>query len=85
MHQYIFPVVFMKEEDETYSAFVPDLNLSINGDTIEKTFLLIQDYITVYCPYAQKIGEEDSLIPTKYEKIVETNKTRTVMLVDAYA
>ena len=43
MHQYIFPVVFMKEEDETYSAFVPDLNLSINGDTIEKTFLLIQD------------------------------------------
>lgn len=85
MHQYVFPVVFMKEEDETYSAFVPDLNLSINGDTIEKTYLLIQEYITVYCTYAQKSDEEESLVPTKYEKIAETNMSRIVMLVDAYA
>lgn len=84
MQQYVFPAIFMREEDETYSVYLPDLDLSSDGDTIEEAYLFIQDFLTVYCSYIIKLGEEDSLIPSKFEKIAEKNKQHTVMLVDAF-
>lgn len=84
MRQYVFPVVFIKNEDNSFLAHSPDLNISIDGDTIEEAFLFIQDFISIYCSYAVKDGEEESLIPTKFEKIAEQNQSKIVMLVDAF-
>lgn len=84
MRQYLFPVVFFQDESSGYVAFAPDLNLTSDGETIEEAYLFIQDFIRVYCGYAIKSGEEESLIPTKYEKIVENNPSKLVMLVDAF-
>ncbi|MDY3658859.1 MAG: type II toxin-antitoxin system HicB family antitoxin [Eubacteriales bacterium] len=84
MQQYVFPAVFIKNEDETYTSYIPDLNLTSDGETIEEAFLFIQDFLAVYCSYAKKVGEEETLVPTKFEKIVEANKRNVVMLVDAY-
>lgn len=82
MQQYVFPAVFVKKEDETFSVFVPDLNISTEGDSIEEAFLYIKDYIRIFCEYAVKL-EEDILIPTKFEKIAEKFPKDIVMLVDA--
>ncbi|MGN0748111.1 MAG: type II toxin-antitoxin system HicB family antitoxin [Christensenellales bacterium] len=84
MQQYVFPAVFIREDDGTYTSYIPDLNLTSDGETIEEAYLFIQDFLSVYCSYAKKVGEEDSLVPTKYEKIADKNKKHVVMLVDAY-
>ena len=82
MQQYVFPAVFVKKEDETFSVFVPDLNITTEGDSIEEAFLYIKDYLRIFCEYAIKM-DDDILIPTKFEKIAEKYKKNIVMLVDA--
>lgn len=84
MRQYVFPVVFFKDENQEYVAFAPDLNLTSDGETIEEAYLFIQDFIRTYCSYVNKTGEEETLIPSKFEKIVEANPSKLVMLVDAF-
>lgn len=82
MTQYVFPAVFIKNEDETYSVLVPDLELTTDGNTIEEAYLFIKDYLRIFCEYAVKMDEE-LLVPTKYEKICEQFKNNIVMLIDA--
>ena len=84
MKQYVFPVIFFKETDGSFTAFAPDLELTSEGETIERTFLYIQDLITVYCGYVTKMGEEETLIPTKYEKIQSQHPNAITLLVDAF-
>ncbi len=84
MQQYVFPAIFIKEEDNSYTAFIPDLNLTSEGETIEEAYLYIQDYLSIYCSYVNKMNEEESLIPTKFEKIAENFNSKIVMLVDAF-
>jgi predicted RNase H-like HicB family nuclease len=82
MQQYIFPAVFIQEQDKSYTGMVPDLGLVIDGPSIEETFLYLKHYLKVFCKYAVKL-EEDVLIPSKFEKIEEKNKKNLVMLIDA--
>lgn len=83
MQQYVYPVVFIKEENDSYAAFCPDLNLSSDGNTIEEAYLFIQDFITVYCSYAKKM-EDELVLPSKFENVAQANKNKLVMLVDAF-
>lgn len=82
MQQYVFPAVFIKNEDESFSVVVPDLNITTDGNTIEEAYLYIKDYLRIFCEYAVKM-DEDILIPTKYETICEKFKKNYVMLIDA--
>lgn len=84
MQQYLFPGIFIKEEDSSYTAFIPDLNLTAEGDTIEEAYLYIQDFLSIYCSYCKKMGEEETLMPTKYEEIAKNNSSKIVMLIDAF-
>ena len=82
MLQYVYPAVFLLQEDGSCTAYIPDLNLSTDGDTIEEAYLFIKDYLMVYFKYANKMEEEPSM-PTKFEKVLEKNKNSIVMLIDA--
>lgn len=82
MQLYVFPAVFIQENDNSYTASIPDLNLVTDGKTIEEAFLFIKDYLRVFCNYAIKL-DEDISFPTKFEKIAKNNKNNFVMLVDA--
>lgn len=82
MQQYVFPAVFIRNEDESFSVVVPDLNITTDGNTIEEAYLYIKDYLRIFCEYAVKM-DEDILIPTKYETICEKFKKNYVMLIDA--
>lgn len=82
MQQYVFPAVFIKKDDESVSALIPDLNLVTDGNSIEEAYLYIKDYLRIFCEYAVKL-EDDLLIPTKFEKVAEKYKKSIVMLVDA--
>ena len=82
MQQYVFPAVFIRNEDESFSVVVPDLNITTDGNTIEEAYLYIKDYLRIFCEYAVKM-DEDILRPTKYETICERFKKNYVMLIDA--
>ncbi len=82
MQQYVFPAVFIKNEDESFSVVVPDLNITTDGNTIEEAYLYIKDYLRIFCEYAVKM-DEDILMPTKYETVCEKFKKDYVMLIDA--
>ena len=82
MQQYVFPAVFIRNEDESFSVVVPDLNITTDGNTIEEAYLYIKDYLRIFCEYAVKM-DEDILVPTKYETVCEKFKKDYVMLIDA--
>lgn len=82
MQQYVFPAVFIRNEDESFSVVVPDLNITTDGNTIEEAYLYIKDYLRIFCEYAVKM-DEDILLPTKYETVCEKFKKDYVMLIDA--
>jgi predicted RNase H-like HicB family nuclease len=82
LHQFVFPAVFIKEQDDSYTSTIPDLGLVTDGESIEKSFLFIKNFLQVYCEYAITL-EEDILKPSKFEKIAEKYKNNIVMLVDA--
>lgn len=84
MQQYVFPVVFLKDEDETYTAYAPDVNLSTSAPTIEEAFLFIQDLISVYGSYIKKLEPDEKFIPSKFETIQKNHKSSQVMLVDVF-
>lgn len=81
MHQFVFPAIFIQENDNSYTAMIPDLGIVTDGPSIEEAFLFVKDHLRVFCKYALKL-EEDILYPTKFEKIA-ANKQHIVMLVDA--
>jgi predicted RNase H-like HicB family nuclease len=77
----VFPAIFIQENDNSYTAMIPDLGIVTDGPSIEEAFLFVKDHLRVFCKYALKL-EEDILYPTKFEKIA-ANKQHIVMLVDA--
>ena len=82
MQQYVFPAVFIRNEDESFSVVVPDLNITTDGNTFEEAYLYIKDNLRIFCEYEVKM-DEDILMPTKYETICERFKKNYVMLIDA--
>lgn len=82
MYHYIYPAVFFHNEDE-YQVFIPDLNLTTEGTTIDEAYLLAKDYLRAYCVYALKFGMEVEM-PSPFDKIQAKYKDGgTVMLIDA--
>lgn len=80
MKQFLFPAVFVKDE-EGYTAIFPDLNISTEGETIEEAYLFAKDYLKVYCTYVVKF-DLDIDTPSRYEKIVQKYPNDFVQLVD---
>ena len=82
MHYYVFPAVFIKENNESVTAMIPDLGIAIEGPSIEESYIYLKNQLRIFCEYAVKL-EEDILIPTKFEKVAVNNQRNIVMLMDA--
>ena len=82
MKQFLFPAIFVKEEDK-YVVLFPDLNITTDGDTLEEAYLFAKDSLKVYCSYVVKF-DLDLDTPTKFEKVRNANSKDIVMLVDCF-
>lgn len=82
MQQYIYPVVFFKKENGKIVFLVPDLNLTAEVDNLVEGYVFSKEYLRVYLNYALKY-DIDFNMPSKLEKIIETNKNSICMYVDA--
>lgn len=82
-YQFVYPAVFVQDEDGMYQVIFPDLNIYTDGKNLSEAYLYAKDLLKVYFSYALKYGSDYNK-PTKAEKLIERCKNNeTVMYIDA--
>lgn len=77
-----YPCVFYYDaETNSYTAAIHDLDLFVEGDTVEEAFENAKKLLTSFLKYAKKFDEEINE-PTPFEE-VKKNNNNIVCLVDA--
>ena len=83
-YRFLYPAVFVKEEDGSYQVMFPDIDLYTDGQNSSEAYLYAKDLLRVYFNYALKYEVEYNK-PTAIEKLIEKCKpNEMVMYVDAY-
>ena len=82
-YHFVYPAIFVKDEDGSYQVVFPDLEIFTNGKDLSEAFLSAKDLLSVYFAYAVKY-ETDFNKPTRLESLLPKCRTNeTVMYVDA--
>ncbi len=82
-YQFVYPVIFVQNEDGSYQAIFPDLNIYTDGKNLTEAYLYAKDLLRAYFSYALKYETEYNR-PTKAEKLIPKCKSNeTIMYVDA--
>ncbi len=81
--QYIYPAIFIKDEDESCQVLFPDLNIYTDGKNMTEAYVYAKGLLKSYLSYAIKY-EIDFNKPTNIEKIMEKCKPSEIaMYIDA--
>lgn len=76
----VFPVVFTKLDDGGYMAFVPDMNINTQGDTLAEAIEMARDAIGIV---GIDMEDEKRTIPTPSDPAqIKCNKNEMVSMVD---
>ena len=82
-YHFLYPAIFVKDEDGTCQVLFPDLNIYTDGKNMSEAYLYAKDLLRVYFTYALKY-ETDYNKPTKLEALLPKCKNNeTVMYIDA--
>lgn len=82
--QYLYPAIFVKDEEGLYQVIFPDLDISTDGVNLSEAYLAAKELLRVYFSYVHKY-EVDYNAPTKLETLAKKcNENEFVLLVDAY-
>ncbi len=77
-----YPCVFYYDaESNSYTAAIHDLELFVEGNTVEEAFARAKEILVTYLKYAKKY-DEDVNDPTPFDEVKNDNKN-TVLLIDA--
>ena len=77
---FVYPAYFVQGEDEIVVSF-PDLELVIEGDTYEESFLFAKNYLKEFCKYSIK-NDLDLPDPSYYKDVIKNGDR--AMLVDTF-
>ena len=66
---FVYPAYFVQGEDEIVVSF-PDLELVIEGDTYEESFLFAKNYLKEFCKYSIKT-DLDLHDPSYYKDVIK--------------
>lgn len=81
--QFVYPAIFIKNEDDTVQVIFPDLEIYTDGQNISEAYLNAKDLLWVYFSYAVKY-ETDFNKPSKVENLMpKCKESETIMLVEA--
>ena len=82
--QYLYPAIFVKDEEGEYQVIFPDLDIFTDGANLTEAYLSAKELLRVYFSYVHKYEIEYNT-PTKSEVLSKRCKANeTVLLVDAY-
>lgn len=79
MKRYIYPMVLFTDENETYTALYPDLDLLASGFSIEDVYARANDYLKFYVTSSLKF-ETNIVSGSSYSEIQALNPNRVVLL-----
>ena len=79
MKRYIYPMVLFTDENESYTALYPDLNLLASGFSIEDVYARANEYLNFYVVSALKY-ETNIINGSTYSEIQALNPNRIVLL-----
>lgn len=83
-HQFLYPAIFIRdEEDGSYQAVFPDLNIYTDGKNMSEAYLYAKDLLKVYFSYALKYETEYNKPRRAEEFMAKCKPNETVMYVDA--
>ena len=81
--QFLYPAIFVRDEDDSYQVFFPDLNIYTDGKNSCEAYMYAKGLLEVYFSYALKY-EIEYKKPTDLEKFLPQCKdNELVMFVDA--
>ncbi len=81
--QYIYPAIFIKDEDESCQVLFPDLNIYTDGKNLSEAYIYAKGLLKSFLTYALKY-EIDFNKPTNIEKVMAKCKPNELaMYVDA--
>ncbi len=82
--QYLYPAIFVKDEEGAYQVIFPDLDIYTDGNNLSEAYLAAKELLRVYFSYVHKYEVEYNN-PTKLEVLAKKCKANeTALLVDAY-
>ena len=82
-YQFLYPAIFIKDEDESCQVLFPDLNIYTDGKNMDEAYIYAKGLLKAYFSYALKY-EIDYNKPTKIEDLLAKLKpNEIVMYVDA--
>ena len=79
MKRYIYPMVLFTDENESYTALYPDLNLLASGFSIEDVYARANEYLDFYVVSAIKYGTK-IVSGSTYSEIQALNPNRIILL-----
>ena len=79
MKRYVYPMVLFTDENETYAALYPDLNLLASGFSIEDVYVRANEYLDFYIVSSLKY-ETNIANASTYSEIQALNPNRIVLL-----
>ena len=79
MKRYIYPMVLFTDENESYTALYPDLNLLASGFSIEDVYARANEYLNFYVTSSLKY-ETNIVSGSTYSEIQALNPDRVVLL-----
>ena len=81
-YQFLYPAIFIKDEDGSCQVIFPDLNIYTDGKNMSEAYIYAKDLLKVYFSYALKYDVEYNR-PTKLENLVSKCKpNETIMYID---
>lgn len=82
-YQFLYPAIFIKDEDESCQVLFPDLNIYTDGKNIDEAYIYAKGLLKSYFTYALKYEIEYNK-PSKIENFIPKLKANEiVMYVDA--
>lgn len=80
--KYVYPAIFVKDENDEYKVFFPDLNLATDGKIMEEAFLYAKGFLKSFFVYVEKYDMSYN-DPTDYESVKKQNSfANEIMLID---
>lgn len=81
--RYVYPAIFVKDEDGDCKVLFPDLNLTTDGKVMEEAFLYAKEFLKSYFVYVEKY-DMDYNYPTDFDSCKQQNGfADAIMLIDA--
>ena len=81
--RYVYPAIFVKDEDSSYKVLFPDLDLQTDGKIMEEAFVFAKGFLKSYFVYVE-LYDMDFNLPTDYETCKKQNAfADEIMLIDA--